>query len=91
MFASDLKDMISLSSVYIYQVAYGLAVSEAALEFEHRDLHWGNVLVAPASNAMLEYTVEGEEVQLSTQVIVFTSYVNCIVVEIVPLRVCVSV
>lgn len=28
-------------------MAYGLAVGEEAYQFEHRDLHWGNVLIAP--------------------------------------------
>ena len=28
------------------QTAMGLAVAEAACGFEHRDLHWGNVLLS---------------------------------------------
>lgn len=31
----------------LLQTALTLAVGEAAAEFEHRDLHWGNVLLRP--------------------------------------------
>jgi serine/threonine-protein kinase haspin len=30
----------------LYQVVMTLAVAEEACEFEHRDLHWGNLLIS---------------------------------------------
>ncbi|KAG2454502.1 hypothetical protein HYH02_000349 [Chlamydomonas schloesseri] len=41
-----LESWDQLRSVLL-QVAVSLAVSESALAFEHRDLHWGNVLIRP--------------------------------------------
>ena len=41
------RDSISEAlSVMLPQAAMGLAVAEAACGFEHRDLHWGNVLLS---------------------------------------------
>lgn len=41
------------------QLAFGLAVAEEALQFEHRDLHWGNVLVAPSDREFATFLVRG--------------------------------
>ncbi|KAJ8723521.1 hypothetical protein PYW08_003433 [Mythimna loreyi] len=41
------------------QVAYGLAVAEEAFQFEHRDLHWGNVLIAPTEEKYCTFVVSG--------------------------------
>ncbi|CAH2046924.1 unnamed protein product, partial [Iphiclides podalirius] len=47
------------------QVALALAVGEEALQFEHRDLHWGNVLVAPSEQAWATGVVRGRAVRVA--------------------------
>ncbi|KAI8421471.1 hypothetical protein MSG28_009527 [Choristoneura fumiferana] len=41
------------------QVAFGLAVGEEAFQFEHRDLHWGNVLIAPTEQKYATFVLRG--------------------------------
>lgn len=49
------------------QIAYSLAVAEQELEFEHRDLHWGNVLVAPTKDSVMDFRVAGATYSLPTK------------------------
>ena len=53
----------SLSEAWsvLHQTALGLAVAENALEFEHRDLHWGNVLICRTGDQFVESTLQGEK------------------------------
>ncbi|CAG2101560.1 unnamed protein product [Medioppia subpectinata] len=46
------------------QLALSLAAAEMAYEFEHRDMHWGNVLVSTAHVSHLEYCVNGKSYSL---------------------------
>ncbi|XP_009556814.2 serine/threonine-protein kinase haspin [Cuculus canorus] len=61
----DLENMRNrLSSVasaksILHQVTAALAVAEQALHFEHRDLHWGNVLVKKTDVKELNYVLNG--------------------------------
>ncbi|KAL0830338.1 hypothetical protein ABMA28_002531 [Loxostege sticticalis] len=41
------------------QIAFGLAVGEEAFQFEHRDLHWGNVLIAPTDQKFATFVLRG--------------------------------
>ncbi|XP_045498862.1 dentin sialophosphoprotein [Colias croceus] len=41
------------------QIAFALAVAEEGLEFEHRDLHWGNVLIAPTDQKYVTFVLRG--------------------------------
>lgn len=46
------------------QTALGLAAAEEAVRFEHRDLHWGNVLIKPTKTKSLDFQIEGKTYSL---------------------------
>ena len=46
------------------QVVHSLAVAEEEHQFEHRDLHWGNVLIRETNKKFVEYTVNGDIYQV---------------------------
>lgn len=48
------------------QVTFSLAVAEEALQFEHRDLHWGNVLVKKTDVKVVDYVVLGQSFQVES-------------------------
>ena len=52
----------------IAQVTVALTVAERALQFEHRDLHWGNVLIKrlPHADSTAQYRMEGVPFSIST-------------------------
>ncbi|KAF5729236.1 serine/threonine-protein kinase haspin [Tripterygium wilfordii] len=50
----------------LVQVTAALAVAEAAYDFEHRDLHWGNVLLTRNDTVTLKFTLEGKQIFVKT-------------------------
>ncbi|XP_010199316.2 serine/threonine-protein kinase haspin [Colius striatus] len=53
-----LASVASAKSI-LHQVTASLAVAEEELNFEHRDLHWGNVLVKETNVKELNYVLNG--------------------------------
>nr|CDS18833.1 serine:threonine protein kinase haspin [Echinococcus granulosus] len=51
----------------IEQITLSLAAAESALQFEHRDLHWLNVLVKPTKQTKLRYRVNGVSYSVQTE------------------------
>ncbi|KAE8195383.1 hypothetical protein A4X06_0g5192 [Tilletia controversa] len=43
---SELDTWQQAASIF-WQLVHAIATAEMAIEFEHRDLHWGNVLISP--------------------------------------------
>lgn len=58
-----LKNVDEAFSIF-NQVALGLAVSESRYEFEHRDLHIGNILIKNCSRENLTFELRGDKLIL---------------------------
>ncbi|CAG9765312.1 unnamed protein product [Ceutorhynchus assimilis] len=60
------------------QIAYAMAVAEEELQFEHRDLHWGNILLTRVpSDDFVTFKLQGREIRIESfgvkvQIIDFT-------------------
>jgi serine/threonine-protein kinase haspin len=47
-------------------VAYSLAIAEQVLQFEHRDLHWGNILVKKTKKTHVKYKLMDQIYQVES-------------------------
>ncbi|KAM1621222.1 hypothetical protein ACFX1T_019675 [Malus domestica] len=49
-----------------FQGTASFVVAEAAHEFEHRDLHWGNILLSRNDSVTMQFTLEGKQMFIQT-------------------------
>ncbi|XP_057657544.1 uncharacterized protein LOC130894639 [Diorhabda carinulata] len=67
----DLESFVFNSAMQAYsmfkQVAIGLAIAEKELNFEHRDLHWGNVLISTVeANKIASFNLDNKTYHIPT-------------------------
>ncbi|KAM9117571.1 serine/threonine-protein kinase haspin [Pangshura tecta] len=58
---------VATAKSLLHQVTASLAVAEEGLHFEHRDLHWGNILVKKTNLKELSYTLNGAVYTIPTK------------------------
>ncbi|XP_017491721.1 PREDICTED: putative serine/threonine-protein kinase haspin homolog [Rhagoletis zephyria] len=58
-----IKQIISV----VYQVLLSLAAAEATFEYEHRDLHLGNIMVRSTKNPTVHFVVASREYKVDTE------------------------
>lgn len=49
-----------------FQVAITLSIAEKRFEFEHRDLHWGNILLSPTDDKTVSFKLDGQTITIPT-------------------------
>ncbi|KAJ6648306.1 Serine/threonine-protein kinase haspin like [Pseudolycoriella hygida] len=49
------------------QTALALAIAEKKLQFEHRDLHWGNILLSPIDEKFVTFKLNGNTLQIPSE------------------------
>ncbi|KAH8318197.1 hypothetical protein KR067_012721, partial [Drosophila pandora] len=56
----------------LLQVIITLAIGEEVYEFEHRDLHWGNILIEQTNKKRIVYKFNGEKLAVCSKGVIVT-------------------
>ncbi|XP_060651537.1 serine/threonine-protein kinase haspin homolog [Drosophila nasuta] len=68
---SDMSEFTFINAEQSYyalqQIIFTLAVGEEAFQFEHRDLHWGNILIEETNKKHIDYNLNGKDLSLPTK------------------------
>ncbi|XP_023163891.2 putative serine/threonine-protein kinase haspin homolog [Drosophila hydei] len=73
---TDMSKFVFLNAEQAYfalqQVVLTLAVGEEAFQFEHRDLHWGNILIEKTKKKFIDFKLRGKQLSVETKGIQIT-------------------